>query len=129
MLLLQFAMDLGRGDEVLGAFVVLSPLQAAPSPPRSTALEIARIVEPWNPETVSWGRRPRLGPIENAGLVRALPRLPNRIDVTGVVRGWSRRAPDEHGIALLAAGQDSPGSTYSMGLTEGSGPVLEVYLR
>jgi hypothetical protein len=129
VLLLQFAMDFRGGDEVLGAFLVLSPVASAPPPAAPTALELGRIVEPWNPETVSWGRRPRLGPLEKAGMVRALPRLPNRIDVTSVVRAWLRRAPDDHGIALLAAGHDSAGSTYSMGLTEGAGPVLEVYLR
>jgi hypothetical protein len=67
-------------------------------------------------------------PIE-AGVVRARPARPLRVDVTPIVRGWSRRNPDDHGLALLAKGDDAYGAVVSTGVTRGHGPRLEVYVK
>jgi hypothetical protein len=55
--------------------------------------------------------------------------VPLRIDVTALVRDWAERRPDDHGIAILAPGEDPVGAAYSMGISEEAGPRLEVYLR
>jgi hypothetical protein len=66
---------------------------------------------------------------EKAGLLRSQPPAPARIEVTHLVREWPKRRPDDHGIALLIDGGDVIGTAYSMGITDGTGPLLEVYVR
>jgi hypothetical protein len=49
--------------------------------------------------------------------------------VTPWVRAFARRDADDHGIALLARGDDAYGTVVSTGLSLGTGPHLEVYVR
>jgi hypothetical protein len=78
---------------------------------------------------VSSGRQPRLDVPKVAGSLRARPSVPLRVDVTPLVRDWGRRAADDHGIALLAKGDDEYGTVVSTGASRGSGPKLEVYIK
>jgi hypothetical protein len=129
VMLFRFEASFREDAEVESAFLVLDPLDGTPPAVSPIAFEMARVVEPWQPETVSWGRQPRLAvPIE-AGSVRARPSLPLRVDVTPLVRAWSRRDPDDHGLALLAKGDDDYGAVVSLGVTQGRGPRLEVYVK
>jgi hypothetical protein len=129
VLLLRFAATWRDDAEVLGAFVVLEALDDAPPPTTAITFEMARIVEPWQPGVVSWGRQPKLDVPRSAGSVRARPSLPLRIDVTPLVRDWGRRAADDHGLALLARGDDAYGAVVSTGIARGAGPRLEVYVK
>ena len=129
VLLLRFAASWPDDAEIVGAFVVLEPLAGAPPVARSVTLEVARVLEPWRSETATWGRQPRLSIPETAALVRRRPVAPLRIDVTPLVRGWARRRGDDHGIAILASAGDAVGAVYSMGISQGAGPRLEVYVR
>ena len=52
-----------------------------------------------------------------------------RVDVTPLVRDWVKRKADDHGIALLARGTDAYGTAFSTGVSRGTGPRLEVYVR
>ncbi len=54
---------------------------------------------------------------------------PLRVDVTALVRAWSRRDRDDHGIELLAHGGDAYGTVVSTGVSPGNGPRLEVYVK
>jgi hypothetical protein len=129
VMLLRFAATWRDDAEIASAFVVLDPTPGAAPPRASPAVEVARILEPWSPSTASWGRQPRLSLPERAGLLKAQPPSPARVDVTRFVREWAKRRPDDHGIALLIDGDDATGSAYSMGVTDGAGPLLEVYVR
>lgn len=128
-LLLRFAASWRDDADVLSAYVVLDPVDSAPPAMQPAVFESARILEPWQPAVVSWGRRPRLDVPKLAAVVRAIPGTPVRIDVTSLVRAWSLRRADDHGLALLVHGDDSVGSAFAMGVTGGAGPRLEAYVR
>jgi hypothetical protein len=129
VVLLRFAATWRDDADIASAFVVLDPVEGAPPSAANVSLEVARVLEPWTSETASWGRQPRLSIPAVAAVARRRPAAPLRIEVTELVRGWAKRASDEHGIALLAPGRDPVGVALSMGISEGLGPRLEVYLR
>ena len=128
-LLLRFAASWRDDSDVLSAFVILDPVDSAPPAAQPAIFEAARILEPWQAAVVSWGRQPRLDLPKLAAVVRAIPGTPVRIDVTGLVREWSKRHADDHGLALLVHGDDTIGSAFTMGITGGAGPRLEAYVR
>ena len=128
-LLLRFAASWHDDADVLSAYVVLDPVGSAPPATRPTVFESARILEPWQPAVVSWGRQPRLDLPKLAAVVRAIPGTPVRTGVTALVREWSLRRADDHGLALLVHGDDVIGSAFAMGVTGGAGPRLEAYVR
>ncbi|WP_237244779.1 MULTISPECIES: hypothetical protein [Sorangium] len=129
VLLLRFTPTFGVDADIASAFVLLEPAPLAPPAERALTLEVARILEPWRSETATWGRQPRLSIPEVAAIVRRRPATPLRIDVTSLVRDWARRRKDDHGIAILAPGSDAVGAATSMGISQGAGPLLEVYVR
>ncbi|MEO7328120.1 MAG: hypothetical protein ABI193_06055 [Minicystis sp.] len=128
-LLFRFVATWRDDAEVRSAFVVLDPLEGALPPSVGASFETARILEPWRSSTVSWGRQPRVDLPRLTSVVRPRSGAPVRIDVTPLVRDWSQRLPDDHGIALIVQGRDAIGGAYSMGVSAGSGPRLEVYVR
>jgi hypothetical protein len=129
VMLFRFAAPWHDDAEVMSAFLVLDPLEGAPPASSPITFETARITEPWQPGVVSWGRQPRLGLPRAAGAIRVRSALPLRVDVTPLVREWARRDAADHGIALLAHGADAFGAVVTMGVAQGSGPRLEVYVR
>jgi hypothetical protein len=128
-LLLHFEVPIVDKGEVTAAFLVLDPVEGAPPPGRPVDVEVARILEPWRADAVSWGRLPRLDVPERAGRVGGRMAGPARFDVTHVVREWARRRPEDHGLAVLADPADPFGASYSLGVSGGQGPRLEVYVR
>ena len=128
-LLLRFEASWRDDSEIVSAFVVLDPVESAPPASQPAVFEAARILEPWQPSVVSWGRQPRLDLPQLAAVIRAIPGTPVRIDVTALVRDWPQRRADDHGLALLVHGDDRVGSTFTMGITGGAGPRLEAYVR
>lgn len=129
LVLLRFSASYRHDAEVLRAFVVLDGAEDAPPAATSTKLEVARIVEPWASSTASWGRRPRLTVPAFGAVVAPGKRRRARVDVTELVRRWSKREPDDHGIAILATSAGGATAHFSAGLAHASGPALEVYLR
>jgi hypothetical protein len=129
VMLFRFAATWRDDAEVVSAFLVLDALAGSPPAASPITFEMARIVEPWQPAVVSWGRSPRLGVPRAAGSARARPAIPLRVDVTPLVREWARRDADDHGIALVASGDDAYGAVVSTGASLGNGPRLEVYVK
>lgn len=129
VLLLRFVPPFGEDAEIASAFVVLEPVPGAPPAERALTLEVARILEPWRSATATWGRQPRLSVPQPAAIAPRRPVMPLRIDVTSLVRDWAKRRRDDHGIAILAPGRDAVGAAYTMGVSQGVGPQLEVYVR
>jgi hypothetical protein len=129
VMLFRFEATWRDDAEVQNAFLVLEPLEGTPPAINPISFEMARVVEPWRAEVVSWGRQPRLAVPYGAGTLRARPALPLRVDVTPLVKTWNRRDADDHGIALLAKGDDAYGAVVSTGVSHGRGPRLEVYVK
>jgi hypothetical protein len=129
IVLLRFAATWRDDAEVTSAFLVLDALDDTPPATNPITFEMARILTPWQAGVVSWGRQPRLDVPKVAGALRPRPSAPLRVDVTPLVREWSRRAADDHGIALLARGDDPYGAVVSTGVGRGTGPRLEVYVK
>lgn len=129
IVLCRFASSWREDADIESAYFVIETIEGSPLPVTAPTVEIARILSPWSSATTTWGRQPHLGLPEPVGLLRVLPAMPLRIDVTPSVREWSRRERDDYGLALLVDGQDPNGVLASTGLTRGLGPHLEVYLR
>jgi hypothetical protein len=129
VVLLRFAPTWRDDADVVSAFVLLEPRPFATPPSGPVPIEVARVLEAWSPETVSWGRQPRMALPVLATTLRPEPPRSLRVDVTSLVKGWRERRDDDHGIAVLAAGDDPFGSSYATGVDGGVGPRLEVYLR
>lgn len=116
--------------EVVGAFVVFDPMQGVLWPRRVVDVELATVLEPWSAEGTSWGTQPRLDVPTLAARIGPSAPVPLRIDVTRVVQRWAERPSEDHGLALVARGDDPTGAVYTTGLSgEGGPPRLEVYFR
>lgn len=129
LLLFRFASEWQDRADIASAFLVLEPAPGATPRHASSRVQMARILEPWKASTATWGRQPRLSLPEDAGWLSSAPLAAARIDVTKLVREWAKRRPDDHGIALLIEGNPAYSARYSMGISDGPGPMLEVYLR
>jgi hypothetical protein len=129
VLLFRFAASWRDDAEVASAFLVLDAIEGAPPSTSPITFEMAKVVEPWQAGVVSWGRQPRLSVPRAAGRQRPRGAGPIRVDVTPLVREWGRRGADDHGIALLARGDDAYGAIVSTGVAQGTGPRLEVYVK
>jgi hypothetical protein len=128
-ILFRFATTWRDGADVVSAFLVLDPLAGAPPSGNPITFETAQIAEFWDTSSVSRGMQPRIDVPALAGVVHAKKNVPVRIDVTSVVRDWAKHLRDNHGLALFAEGDDAVGTAYSMGISLGKGPRLEVYAR
>jgi hypothetical protein len=129
LVLLRFAASYRDDAEIVRAFVVLDPLAGAPPAAGRTTLEVAAILEPWASSTATWGRRPRLAVPELAAIAGPGEGRRVRLDVTELVRRWSKHRADDHGIAIFANTASQPARFFSTGLAHANGPELEVYLR
>jgi len=129
ILLLHFAVPISEPRDVGAAILVLEPPRDALAPASPVPIHLARIVESWQADAVSDGRVPRVGVPERAGVFDGSFGGVVRIDVTSIVKRWAERRSDDHGIAVVADEADAYGAAFSLGVTEGRGPRLEVYLR
>lgn len=125
VMLLSFDDTLGSEVEIDHAFLVLEPVEGAPSPFAPVPIEVAPILEEWSRESVSWGRRPEIGLGEKVADAAPRARRSLRVEVTRMIEETRGR----HGIAVLASGQDPIGAFYATGLGRGTAPRLELYLK
>jgi hypothetical protein len=129
VMLFRFAATWRDDAEVVSAFLVLDAIDGTPPSASPITFEMAKILDPWQPEVTTWGRQPRLSVPKTAGTMRARPQVPLRVDVTPLVRDWAKHDADDHGIALMARGDDAYGAVISTGVSMGMGPRLEVYVK
>jgi len=129
VLLLRFPTPWGNKARIAGAFLLLWPVREAPAESRPVPIAVARILEPWVGTEVSWGRLPRLSPAELSTVATSTSSRPLRIDVTEIVKRWTRSQPDDQGIALVASAIGPDGTSYATGLGGGLAPRLDVYVR
>lgn len=129
VLLLRFEAPWRDEATIESAFLVLDAAPGAPPAREATGVDVARVLDAWSPDGISWGRTPRLGLPSPAAILRARPSRSARIDVTRFVRAWAKRSSADHGLAVMASGGDAFGHAFTTGLTHGAPPRLEVYLR
>ena len=124
---MRFAVTLGDGAAIERALLVLDPVAGSSAADGPLSLSVARVLEPWNAAETTYARRPRLA-LADETIDRRLPATePLRIDVTKLVRRWTRRSAEDQGLALLADGTVPRGMVFRV--QRGGSPRLEVYAR
>ncbi len=126
---LRFAVPVDKPSDISAAFLILEPPRDALPSALPVPIHLAEILEPWRADTVSEGRIPRVGVPERAGLIGSSSGGQIRFEVTRLVKRWAERNGDDHGIAIISDDTDAYGAAISLGVTEGRGPRLEVYVR
>jgi len=129
VLLLRFAAPFGETTQILSAHVVLDRVPRFVPGPQPVRLQVARIVEPWSAAQASWATLPQLRVVNTTFWASTWGERPLRIDVTEQVQRWREHRRDEQGLAIVSSPQNEIGETYSLGLLQGRGPRLDVYLR
>lgn len=114
-------------EPVQRALLVLEPLPDRPVEPGTLALEVAEILEPWAATSTSARSIPRTGLPMRAGSVATAPRRPLRLDVTELLRAWSKGTRG-HGLALVATPRGGGRAWYALSGPDRVSPRLEVYL-
>ncbi len=138
VLLLRFGASLPeRSEDLVEAYVVLTRADMVDPPDAPVSLYASRILDLWDSRSVTWARAPRLFDLRTPE-TRALPSAAGlvRIDVRALVLRWSRRDPEDQGIAIVADGSLSrgvaivlvPGSSSEPTAFQRS-PFLELYVR
>jgi hypothetical protein len=128
-MLMRFPTPWGRTARIGGAFLVLQAVEGAYPETHPVRITVSRVLDPWDPARVTWGRQPRLSPESGAAWAVTGPPRALRIDVTTIVQRWQRPDHEEYGIALLANPDDVASTSYATGTGGGVGPRLDVYLR
>jgi len=122
MLLLRFALDLPPGATIVEAHLLLDRATAVDVDPAPVVLRAARVVEPWDVRSISWGRAPRIE--QEDALARTEvsdARLTVRLDVRPLVRRWRRHARDDQGIAVVADRTSASGVVFALADGAGAG--------
>jgi hypothetical protein len=128
VMLVRFSTPWGE-QHVAGAFLVLSLDDGSAQDGRPVALTVARILEPWASADTTMGRLPRFSPTEVSATVTGSSTGQIRIDVTHIVRRWTKGRPQEHGLALLAASAEPFSHVFATGAAGRPRPRLDVYVR
>jgi hypothetical protein len=129
-LYLKFPPELAAHGLPLKAFIALSPREGAPIDGAATTVEAWRISAAWQAEQlVAWSDKPQLAPpYARAKLASSAPGE-QRLDVTELVRFAARNPDLDFGIALLGRTGLGHGATFATGISGGTAPRLEVYVR
>ncbi len=96
-------------------------------PPASTeraSIEVTRLIDPWNAETLQTGLEPRRALTSTQGLLQ--PGNAGRIDVTEALRAWLRAPHASHGFCV---GSDGEGQILLSAGPHGAFARLEAYFR
>jgi hypothetical protein len=149
-LLLRFAVPLSSSSKIVEAYLLLEQSDAVDAAPDPLSLHLARILEPWESQTVSWGLLPRILD-QRAPETRVVPgsRGVVRIAATHIVRSWTAHDAGDQGIAVVASNATVTGITFvagastvprveelpvsarldSVDVSRGEGPRLEMYVK
>ncbi len=108
---LRFSVSLPPEAGVVEAYLLLDRVTAVDPDPQPIALHVARIVDPWDPQSLSWAMQPRVEEV-GAPVTRVLPASGAivRLDVREIVERWRRRRGTDFGLAVVseAVGRAGP---------------------
>jgi hypothetical protein len=110
------------------ALLLLEPMAGTRPSAENVPVEVWRVREQWQPESLHWVSQPRLALPRTRGLARSSPPSTLRIDVTEIVRHQTEHPRSNHGLALKADHAGAHGASFASGSSGGRGPRLELYL-
>jgi hypothetical protein len=130
--MMRFSVPLPATATVVEAYVVLRRSDAVDDDPAPISLHATRIVDGWDPRSISWAQQPRVVD-SRAPATLVEPGGPPlvRLDVRDLVRQWPKHDPRDQGIAVAADNDTRTGTTFAfraVGVTDPE-PYLELYLR
>jgi hypothetical protein len=129
-LYLKFPSELTAHGPPLKAFIALSAREGAPIDRTPTSVEAWRIGSAWQAEQlVAWSDKPQLAPPYARAKLESSAPGEQRLDVTDLVRFAAQHPDLDFGIALLGRTGSGHGATFATGISGGSVPRLEVYVR
>ena len=127
-LFLRFTAPMPRETTVVEAYLLLEralDLDADPAPIR---LHAARVIDPWDPRSLSWALQPRIEETRSPSTtVTTSGRTRIRIDVKNLVARWGYHDPMDHGIVILADTLTPTGMAFAfapMGMERPGGGLL-----
>jgi hypothetical protein len=129
--LLRFPLGLPLSVDVLEAYVLLDQAVDFEADPIPIEVHAQVITSAWTASSISWHGRPHVEDA-NTPWSRAQPSGPRtvRIDVTRVLRNWSRGPRDSFDAAVEARGKSSTGVAFALASgRHGRGPRLELYVK
>lgn len=143
VLMMRFSVALPATANIVEAYVVLRRTDAVDDDPASISLHATRIIDGWEPRSISWARQPRSADTRApATLVEPGGPALVRLDVREIVRQWPKHDPRDQGVAIVADNETRTGTTFafrSLGVLASTDsrsssatdvePYLELYLR
>jgi hypothetical protein len=114
LLLLRFDATLPSQANILEAYILLERAHDSDDD-APVALHVARVVDPWSGNTVSWAHQPRIAD-RGAPVTRALASSPGfvRLDVRDIVNHWRLRQGGDFGVAVVAEGDNARGMAFAL---------------
>jgi hypothetical protein len=132
VLMMRFSVPLPATANIVEAYVVLRRSDAVDDDPAPISLHATRIVDGWEPRSISWAQQPRLVDTRApATVVEPGGASLVRLDVRDLVRQWPKHDPRDQGIAIVAETNTRTGTTFAFrasGVADVE-PYLELYLR
>jgi hypothetical protein len=113
-LYLRFAVPLSRETTVIEAYLLLERADVIDEDPGPIALHATRVVDPWDPRTISWARQPRIEETRSpVTTVTSSGRVRVRVDVKNLVLRWRSHDRKDQGIALVADTKSQTGIAFA----------------
>jgi hypothetical protein len=131
VLMMRFSVPLPANANIVEAYVVLRRSDAVDDDPAPISLHATRIVDGWEPRSISWALQPRVVEARTPATV-VEPGGPSlvRLDVRDLVRQWPKHDPQDQGIAIGADTETRTGTTFAFRASAFDvEPYLELYLR
>ena len=129
-LYLQFPADFAGYGAQLKAYLTLSPRAAASTDASPVVVEAWRVNATWRAAELSaWSDKPPLAPPYASQEISGSPAHELRIDVTPLVRFAAQNPTRNFGLAVIGRGGTGHGASFATGISGGTAPRLEVYVR
>ena len=123
-LYLRFQVPLAKETTVVEAYLLLERADVADADPGPITLHATRIVDAWDPRTISWARQPRLEETRSpVTTVTSSGRVRVRVDVKDLVQRWRSHDRKDQGIALVADTRTETGIAFSFASGGASTPA------
>jgi hypothetical protein len=128
-LLLRFAVDVPPTLELISAWLELQPYTGCSLDPVRVGVAFSQVLSRWQTPLQRHWMRPRLGTSMRAAHARSA--MPLRVELTEIVRRWTREGGRFHGLLLSIAqpGSNTKQLCYASGLGQAVGPRLVLFLR
>ncbi len=114
-LFLRFDIPLVKEMNIVEAYVLLDRPRGLEPDPRPIVLHAERVVDPWDPRSISWTSQPRFEDVR-APATRVPPagRRQVRIDVRDIVRNWYLHLDRDQGIVIVADNSTDVGMAFAL---------------